>query len=86
MIKAMNPQCVRVVEGRCWLLIASDISSVSYFDLDAFPSTENVLIPDKHDATSLNMLMCTHMTIDVDGNPAFLAFNFNLALYPKYAI
>ena len=45
--KARNPQCRRLVEGGRWLLIASDTSSVAYFDLDASPITENLLIPDQ---------------------------------------
>ena len=77
--KTRNPQCMCLVEGGRWLLIASDTSSVAYFDLDASPITENILIPDQHDPTS-NILMWTHMAIDVDGNSAFLAFNLALSL------
>jgi len=77
--KTRDPQSMRLLEGGRWLLTASDTSSVVYFDLDASPITENVLIPDQHDPVP-NVFMCTQMAIDVDGNSAFLAFNLALSL------
>jgi hypothetical protein len=71
-------ECTHLVEGGRWLLVASlSTGSVTYFDLDASPITESVLIPDQH--PSLDIMMWTHMAVDVDRDSAFLAFNLALS-------
>jgi hypothetical protein len=71
-------ECTHLVEGGRWLLVASPgTGSVTYFDLDASPITESVLIPDQH--PSLDIMMWTHMAVDVDRDSAFLAFNLALS-------
>lgn len=75
--KTRIAECTRLVEGGRWLLGASATGSVTYFDLDASPITESVLIPDQH--PSLKIMMWTHMSVDVDRDSAFLAFNLAMS-------
>lgn len=70
-------ECTRLVEGGRWFLVASGTGSITYFDLDASPITEGVLIPDQH--PSLDIMMWTHMAVDVDRDSAFLSFNLALS-------
>jgi len=65
------------MEGGRWLLGVLDTGSVTYLDLDASPITESILIPDQH--PSLNIMMWTHMAVDVDKDSAFLAFHLALS-------
>jgi len=76
-MKTRISECMHLVEGRRWLLVASGTGSVTYSDLDASPIIESILIPDQH--PSLDIMMWTHMAVDVDRDSAFIAFNLALS-------
>ena len=80
--KTRIPNSIDLMEGRCWLLDISDTGSVTYFDLDASPITEKILIPNQFPSIKSAMWdQVVHMAVDVDRNLDFLTFNLALSFF-----
>ncbi|KIM34772.1 hypothetical protein M413DRAFT_404508 [Hebeloma cylindrosporum] len=71
-VTTSNPSCMYMVEGGRWFLVASDMGSISYFDLEASDPTENILTPEQFQTKSATQVT---MAIDFDSESTFLAFN-----------
>ncbi|KIM44245.1 hypothetical protein M413DRAFT_377682 [Hebeloma cylindrosporum] len=71
-VTTSNPSCMYMVEGGRWFLVASDMGSISYFDLEASDPTEISLVPKQFQDKTTGFVA---MAIDVDHGSSFLAFN-----------
>jgi hypothetical protein len=68
-----------LIKGGRWLLTASDLGSVSYYDLETREPMERPLIPGKRERDSDGSFHVVKMDVDIDDESAVLSFN--LALY-----
>ncbi|KIM44241.1 hypothetical protein M413DRAFT_377623 [Hebeloma cylindrosporum] len=72
LVTTSNPSCMYMVEGGRWFLVASDMGSISYFDLEASDPTEIPLVPKQFQDKTTGFVT---MAVDVDHDSSFLAFN-----------
>jgi len=68
-----------LIKGGRWLLTASDLGSVSYYDLETREPVERPLIPKKRERDSDGPFRVVTMDVDINDKSAVLSFN--LALY-----
>ena len=69
-----------LIKGGRWLLTASDLGSVSYYDLETREPVERSLIPKKRERDSDGSFHVVKMDVDIDDESAVLSFNLALCL------
>jgi hypothetical protein len=74
--------CLHMMEGGRWLLAMLITGAITYYDLDAPVSTENILIPDQFDPENSSTF---RMTVTTDRESLFLAFNLALSFCSRNA-
>ncbi|KIM36612.1 hypothetical protein M413DRAFT_285660 [Hebeloma cylindrosporum] len=77
-------QCIHLVEGGRWLLVASETGRIACFDLDAPTPTESILVPDQfnpflRDEFDPFAEIQVIMAIDRDYDSEFLVFNLAIS-------